>query len=150
MLAAIGVGQLERFADMQRRRREIAAIYDARLADLPEVGRPVLRPGITHARHLYALALDLDRLSIDRAVFIRELRAENIGPCVGRQRRWSSLFWIRRLRRSSFCCVVLRTRNASLRIRLKEHSNPLYTREIRRFECFFFPIPLKSAETSLD
>jgi dTDP-4-amino-4,6-dideoxygalactose transaminase len=82
VLAAIGVGQLERFADMQRRRREIAAIYDAGLAGTPEVGRPTVRPGITHARHLYALALDLDRLTIDRAVFIRELRAENIGSSV--------------------------------------------------------------------
>jgi dTDP-4-amino-4,6-dideoxygalactose transaminase len=82
VLAAIGLGQLERFADMQRRRRDIAARYDAGLAGVPEVGRPVVRPGITHARHLYALALDLERLTIDRATFIRELRAENIGSSV--------------------------------------------------------------------
>ena len=82
VLAAIGVGQLERFAAMQRRRHEIADLYDLRLADLPEVALPVVRKGLTHARHLYALALDLDRLTIDRATFIRELRAENIGSSV--------------------------------------------------------------------
>lgn len=82
VLAAIGLGQLERFPQMQARRHEIAAIYDRLLGDLPEIGRPVTRPGVTHARHLYAISLDLERLTIDRAVFIRELRAENIGSSV--------------------------------------------------------------------
>jgi dTDP-4-amino-4,6-dideoxygalactose transaminase len=82
VLAAIGVGQLERFDEMQRRRHELCALYDRLLADVPAVGRPTVRPGITHARHLYAIQLDLDRLTIDRAVFIRELRAENIGSSV--------------------------------------------------------------------
>ena len=82
VLAAIGVGQLDRFAEMQRRRHELCALYDRLLADVPAVGRPAVRPGITHARHLYAIQLDLDRLTIDRAAFIRELRAENIGSSV--------------------------------------------------------------------
>ena len=82
VLAAIGLGQLERFAEMQKRRHEIAGLYDRLLADLPEIGCPTPRPGITHARHLYAIALDLERLSIDRSAFIRELRAENIGSSV--------------------------------------------------------------------
>src|SRR5206468_1673953 len=82
VLAAIGVGQLERFAEMQGRRRELAAYYDHLLADVAEVRRPVVRPGITHARHLYAIALELERLTIDRAAFIRELKAENIGSSV--------------------------------------------------------------------
>jgi dTDP-4-amino-4,6-dideoxygalactose transaminase len=82
VLAAIGVGQLERFTEMQARRRELAAHYDRLLADVAEIRRPVVRPGVTHARHLYAIALELERLTIDRAVFIRELKAENIGSSV--------------------------------------------------------------------
>jgi len=82
VLAAIGVGQLERFDEMQLRRRELAEYYDRLLADVAEVRRPVVRPGITHARHLYAIALELERLTIDRAAFIRELKAENIGSSV--------------------------------------------------------------------
>jgi dTDP-4-amino-4,6-dideoxygalactose transaminase len=82
VLAAIGVGQLERFGAMQARRREIAERYDRQLSGVPEVVRPTVRPGVTHARHLYALALELERLTIDRAAFIRELRAENIGSSV--------------------------------------------------------------------
>jgi dTDP-4-amino-4,6-dideoxygalactose transaminase len=80
--AAIGIGQLERFADMQRQRVALAGRYDERLAAVPEVRRPIVRPGAVHAWHLYPVALDLDRLGIDRARFIQELRAENIGTSV--------------------------------------------------------------------
>ena len=82
VLAAIGLGQLERFDELQRLRREHVAHYDALLATVPEVRRPITRPGVTHAWHLYPIALELDRLSIDRARFIEELRAEGIGSSV--------------------------------------------------------------------
>jgi dTDP-4-amino-4,6-dideoxygalactose transaminase len=82
VLAAIGLGQLERFAEMQRLRRERVAQYEERLADLPEIRRPRVRPGVTHAWHLYPIGLELERLTCDRARFIQELRAENIGTSV--------------------------------------------------------------------
>jgi hypothetical protein len=65
------------------------------------------------------------------------LRAENTGSGRGEHRRRESLPAIRRLRRRSFCCVVERTRNASLRVGLMEFANPPYTREFRRFEYFY-------------
>ncbi len=82
ILAAIGLGQLERFPAFQRRRAELAARYHRQLADLPEVRRPAVRPDVTHAWHLYPVALELERLRCDRARFIEELRAENIGTTV--------------------------------------------------------------------
>jgi len=82
VLAAIGLAQAERFEEMQRLRREHAARYDALLADVPEVRRPAAREGAVHAWHLYAVALELERLRCDRARFIQELRAENIGTSV--------------------------------------------------------------------
>jgi len=82
VLAAIGLGQLERFAAFQNRRAELVARYHAGLADVPEVRRPGARPGVTHAWHLYPIALELERLTCDRARFIEELRAENIGTTV--------------------------------------------------------------------
>ena len=82
VLAAVGLGQLERFAEFQRLRSERAALYDELLAGVPEVRRPTVRPGLTHARHLYPIALELERLNVDRARFIQELRAENIGTSV--------------------------------------------------------------------
>src|SRR5439155_890786 len=82
VLAAIGLGQLERFDDMQRIRAARVARYDANLADVPEVRRPRARPDVVHAWHLYPVGLELERLSCDRARFIQELRAENIGTSV--------------------------------------------------------------------
>jgi dTDP-4-amino-4,6-dideoxygalactose transaminase len=82
ILAAVGLGQLERFAEFQRRRAELAAGYAERLADLPEVRLPRARPGAVHAWHLFPIALALERLACDRARFIEELRAENIGTTV--------------------------------------------------------------------
>lgn len=82
VLAAIGLGQLERFEAMQQARHRLAARYDAGLADVAEVRRPACRAGITHARHLYPIGLELERLSCDRSTFINELRAENIGTSV--------------------------------------------------------------------
>ncbi|MBI1798835.1 MAG: DegT/DnrJ/EryC1/StrS aminotransferase family protein [Candidatus Eisenbacteria bacterium] len=82
VLAAIGLGQLERFTEMQRRRSALAVRYHAALAEVPEVRRPITREGATHAWHLYPVALQLERLSCDRARFARELRAENIGSSV--------------------------------------------------------------------
>lgn len=82
VLAAVGLGQLEHFDEMQRRREELVARYDAAFAAVPEVRTPRVRPGVTHARHIYPVALELERLACDRARFITELRAENIGASV--------------------------------------------------------------------
>ena len=82
LLAAIGLAQLERFEATQQRRHQLVARYAAGLAAVPEVRVPIARAGMTHAWHLFAIALELERLSIDRARFIEELRAENIGTSV--------------------------------------------------------------------
>ena len=82
VLAAIGLGQLEHFADMQRLRSARAERYLAALADVPEVRVPVIRSGAHHAWHLFPIALELERLRCDRAEFARAMRAENVGTSV--------------------------------------------------------------------
>lgn len=82
LLAAIGVAQLERFDASQARRHALVARYAAGFAGCDAVRLPSARAGMTHAWHLYPIALELDRLTIDRARFIEELRAENIGTSV--------------------------------------------------------------------
>lgn len=82
VLAAIGLGQLERFEEFQAIRAGLVARYQANLAAVPEVGFMRAREGLTHAWHLFPIAIDLDALTIDRARFIDELRAENIGTSV--------------------------------------------------------------------
>jgi dTDP-4-amino-4,6-dideoxygalactose transaminase len=80
--AALGLVQLRRLEAMQARRREIVARYTDALSGLDAVQTPVERPDVRHAWHLYALRLNLERLTIDRARFIEELAGRNIGASV--------------------------------------------------------------------
>jgi dTDP-4-amino-4,6-dideoxygalactose transaminase len=80
--AALGLQQLKKLLSFQERRREIVRRYSQALAEYEELQIPVQRAGIESAWHLYPLRLNLDRLMIDRARFIEELRARNIGTSV--------------------------------------------------------------------
>jgi len=80
--AAIGLQQLRRLGEMQERRRKVFEGYDRAFAEIPSIERPVQRPGVSHAYHLYVIRLNLEMLTIDRAQFIEELRARNIGTGV--------------------------------------------------------------------
>jgi dTDP-4-amino-4,6-dideoxygalactose transaminase len=80
--AAIGIHQLKRLDAMQSRRRSIVAQYDEALGQLDELERPKERAGVESAWHIYVLRLNLERLKIDRAAFIDELRKRNIGTSV--------------------------------------------------------------------
>lgn len=80
--AALGRVQLQRADEMLRRRAEIAEAYRRGFARNPHLELPVVRPGAAHAWHLYYLRLRLEGLRIDRAAFIEELRARQIGASV--------------------------------------------------------------------
>jgi dTDP-4-amino-4,6-dideoxygalactose transaminase len=80
--AAIGIHQLARLRAMEQRRLEIARLYNTGFKDLEELSLPLERPDVQHAWHLYVIRLRLDRLSIDRAQFIIELKDRNIGTSV--------------------------------------------------------------------
>lgn len=80
--AAIGQVQLQRLAEMQTRRREVVALYNAAFGQLPALQTPVERSNVKSAWHLYVLRLHLDRLKINRAQFIEELKARQIGTSV--------------------------------------------------------------------
>ena len=49
---------------------------------MPELQTPTERPEAESAWHIYALRLNLEQLRIDRAQFIQELAARNIGGSV--------------------------------------------------------------------
>ncbi len=82
LAAALGLTQLDRHPVFDARRQAIAARYDAAFADVPEVTVPWVHPDAYHARHLYTIELDLERLTVDRARFLELLKAENIGTTV--------------------------------------------------------------------
>jgi perosamine synthetase len=81
--AAMGLAQLRKIDRMWSRRREIAQVYTTAFDLYPQLQSPA-EPSSDgqHAWHLYSLRLNLERLSIDRARFIQELKQRNIGVSV--------------------------------------------------------------------
>jgi dTDP-4-amino-4,6-dideoxygalactose transaminase len=80
--AALGLVQLRRLEQFQVRRHQIVAQYQAAFSTMPELETPVERTNVEHAWHLYVLRLNLEQLTIDRARFIEELKARQIGASV--------------------------------------------------------------------
>lgn len=81
--ASIGLEQLRKAGFFQTRREEIAAAYNAGLADQPAFERPhVVNSSNVHAWHLYVLRLNLDQLSIDRDRFIQEMACRGVSCSV--------------------------------------------------------------------
>ena len=80
--AALGLCQLRKLEQFQRRRREIVSQYNRAFLDEPALELPVTRPEVEHAWHLYALRLRLEALTISRDRFIEELAERNIGTSV--------------------------------------------------------------------
>lgn len=81
--SALGLVQLRRAEEMAGRREAIAGRYSEAFTgmaalEVPQQGTDQNR----HAWHLYMLRLNLDRLKIDRAAFVEELRSQNIGASV--------------------------------------------------------------------
>jgi len=77
--AALGVHQLARVELNLVRRQEIWARYDAAFADLPVFLPAPEAAGTRHARHLYTLLLDIDRLRVDRDAVQAALHELKIG-----------------------------------------------------------------------
>ena len=81
--AAMGLAQLRKVDRMWSRRKEIARAYTSAFEHYPELQPPAEPPPDgQHAWHLYSLRLNLERLSIDRARFIEQLKRRNIGVSV--------------------------------------------------------------------
>lgn len=77
--AALGIHQLPRIDRYHARREEIWLAYDRAFQDLPVLLPAPPAPGTRHARHLYTLLLDTDRLRISRDEFLERMTRENIG-----------------------------------------------------------------------
>ena len=80
--ASLGLHQLKKLPAFQARRLEVVRAYNAAFWDFPELELPSERPEVESAWHLYVIRLNLKRLSIDRARFIEEMKARNIGTSV--------------------------------------------------------------------
>jgi dTDP-4-amino-4,6-dideoxygalactose transaminase len=80
IMAAIGIHQLRKLDQMNSRRAVIAARYSAAFGEMEELETPRGREGC--AWHLYILRLNLDRLEINRSMFMEEMRMEGVGCSV--------------------------------------------------------------------
>lgn len=80
--ASLGIHQLRKLEDFQKRRRDIANQYFDALSQIAEIELPTEREGIESAWQLFVIRLHLDRLKIDRNRFIQEMKALNIGTSV--------------------------------------------------------------------
>ena len=80
--ASLGLHQLRKLTRLQKRREEIAKVYNEAFANLDAVEIPFVKPNIKHAWHLYVIKVVLEKLNIGRNQFIEALRKENIGTSV--------------------------------------------------------------------
>ena len=79
MQAAIGIHQLARVESYARRRCAIWDRYNEAFADLPADRPAPEEPDTYHARHLYTLLVDTDRLRVGRDEIVADLKREGIG-----------------------------------------------------------------------
>jgi len=80
--AAIGIHQLARAEQMRQQREEVARYYFEAFRDVAELELPVTDSDRVHSWHLFALRLKLQTLSINRDVFIEQLKAAGVGCSV--------------------------------------------------------------------
>jgi UDP-4-amino-4,6-dideoxy-N-acetyl-beta-L-altrosamine transaminase len=81
--AALGRSQLRKLDRFRARRAALARTYDALLAPLAPLVRPVAPAGDeTPCLHLYGVAIDFAGLGVDRASLMRSLAARGVGTQV--------------------------------------------------------------------
>jgi dTDP-4-amino-4,6-dideoxygalactose transaminase len=80
--AAMGLVQLKRLPELQRRRMQLVALYDRALAEVSQIRRPVAHTDVESAWHLYAIRLRPERLRVHRDEVIELLRERGVGTSV--------------------------------------------------------------------
>lgn len=80
--AAIGIHQLKKADAFRKAREKVALSYGRHLQGVEEVILPLAAENRIHSWHLFAIRLRLDRVSIDRAQIIQELKMAGIGTSV--------------------------------------------------------------------
>lgn len=77
--ASLGIHQLPRIESYRHRREAIWRTYDDAFRDLPVFLPAPTAGNMKHARHLYTLLLDIDRLRLSRDQFLERMTRANIG-----------------------------------------------------------------------
>ncbi len=78
--ASLGLPQLKRLKNNLKIRKKYWQIYLKAFKDLPEISLPApIEENTTHAMHIFAILLNIQKLKINRNQFIEALQKENIG-----------------------------------------------------------------------
>ncbi len=80
--AAMGLHQLARAEAMRQQREAIAHYYIEQMVRMPQLKTPCECPNRLLSWHLFPVRLNLDRLEIDRNVFIENMGKRGIGTSV--------------------------------------------------------------------
>ena len=80
--ASLGLHQLKKLNNFQRKREGIVKAYNEAFKDMKEITIPFIKNNIKHAWHLYVIKIVSEKLKINRNQFIEALKAENIGTSV--------------------------------------------------------------------
>jgi perosamine synthetase len=78
--ASLGLGQLRRVPQFQKRRAELAAMYDERFYEVPQVEAPTVRPEVETNWYIYVIRLR--DAPVSRNEVIDRLKAKGIGTAV--------------------------------------------------------------------
>jgi perosamine synthetase len=79
---AIGVSKLDRLEAETRKRREVAARFDAAIAGVPGLMAPRTTPGAEAVYHLYVVRMDTSKFLCTRDQFCDALKAEGVPTAV--------------------------------------------------------------------
>lgn len=82
MQASLGIHQIKRIDDFDKRRRKIWNLYNAAFKDLPVELPAPFGKDIHHNKHLYTLLVDKKKCGISRDAFMMELHRRGIGTGV--------------------------------------------------------------------
>lgn len=80
--ASLGIHQIDKLDEFIAVREKYCRIYDETFQEIEEITTPLVKNNVKHARHLYPILLNLDKLQFGRDEFISALRKRNIGSSV--------------------------------------------------------------------
>jgi perosamine synthetase len=80
--AAIGLHQLRKADQLHKTRAQWAGVYSDLLSEVDELILPQEMPDRIHSWHLYSVRVQVDRLGMDRAEVISEMKRAGIGTSV--------------------------------------------------------------------
>lgn len=77
--AALGIQQLKKLDKFIKIRHDYAKIYDKIFSKIPEISIPFVDSKNFHARNLYTVQVDVDKLKITRDEIVEEMKKKNVG-----------------------------------------------------------------------